>query len=67
LPKKAVTQDKQLVDKLEKRGIEIYHLEEVEGIELIDYIVLDKLPEKEDFESVIKEYQGKDDRNKRTE
>lgn len=60
VPDEAVSRDSQVVDKLEKRGAEIHHVEDVEGVELRDFIVVDELPDKTDFRSVIKEY--KDDR-----
>lgn len=57
IPEKAVTPDKEILEKLEKRGSEIHHLDEIDGIELRDYMVVDSLPDKTDFESIIKEYQ----------
>jgi predicted RNase H-like nuclease (RuvC/YqgF family) len=60
VPDEAVSRDSQVVDKLEKRGAEIHHVEDVEGVELRDFMVVDELPDKTDFRSVIKEY--KDDR-----
>ncbi len=60
VPEEAVCRDSQIVDKLEKRGAEIHHVEDVEGVELRDFMVVESLPDKTDFRSVIKEY--KDDR-----
>jgi predicted RNase H-like nuclease (RuvC/YqgF family) len=56
VPDEAVTKNSEVFDKLEKRGSEIHMIEDVEGIELREFIVVDELPDKEDFESVIKDY-----------
>ncbi|MFB6100393.1 MAG: DUF460 domain-containing protein [Candidatus Nanohalobium sp.] len=57
VPEKAVTKDHEVVEKLQKRGAEIHHVEDVEGVELRDFVVVDELPDSTDFESIIKEYQ----------
>jgi predicted RNase H-like nuclease (RuvC/YqgF family) len=59
VPEEAVTSDSEVLEKLEKRGAEIHHVEDVEGVELNDFVVVDELPDKTDFESVIKEYRRK--------
>ncbi|MFB6159351.1 MAG: DUF460 domain-containing protein [Candidatus Nanohalobium sp.] len=57
-PEKAVARDRTLIEKLQKQGVEIHHVEEVEGVELRDYMVVEELPDSTDFESVIEEYQN---------
>jgi hypothetical protein len=57
VPETAVTKDYEGLEKLQKRGAEIHHIEDVEGVELRDFVVVDKLPDNTDFESIIKEYQ----------
>lgn len=59
VPEEVVTYDSEVLDKLEKRGAEIHHIEDVEGVELRNFIVVDELPDTEDFESVIEEYRRK--------
>jgi predicted RNase H-like nuclease (RuvC/YqgF family) len=54
----AVTRDYEILEKLEKQGVEIHHIEEVEGIELGQFMVVEELPDKTDFRSVIKEFKN---------
>jgi predicted RNase H-like nuclease (RuvC/YqgF family) len=56
VPEEAVTSDGEILDKLEKRGSDIHRLGEVQGIELRDFIVVDNLPDKNNFESILNQY-----------
>jgi predicted RNase H-like nuclease (RuvC/YqgF family) len=56
VPEEAVTSDGEILNKLEKRGSDIHRLEKVEGIELRDFVVVDELPDKNNFESILNQY-----------
>ena len=56
VPDKAVTRQDELRELLERRGANIYSVEEVEGLELKDYFVAEKFPEPKNFESIIQNY-----------
>ena len=59
VPEKAITGDYDVLEKLQKRGSEIHHIEDVEGVELRDFVVVDELPDNTNFESIINEYRDK--------
>ncbi|MFB6203397.1 MAG: DUF460 domain-containing protein [Candidatus Nanohaloarchaea archaeon] len=56
LPEKAVTRSEEIKDELESRGVNIYTVDELEGIELKEYMVVDELPGPKSFEKVIEDY-----------
>jgi predicted RNase H-like nuclease (RuvC/YqgF family) len=56
VPEKAVTHQDELQELLEKRGANIYPVEEVEGLELKNYFVVEDFPEPKNFESIIQNY-----------
>jgi predicted RNase H-like nuclease (RuvC/YqgF family) len=56
VPEKAVTHQDELQELLEGRGANIYPVEEVEGLELKNYFVVESFPEPKNFESIIQNY-----------
>ncbi|MFB6204182.1 MAG: DUF460 domain-containing protein [Candidatus Nanohaloarchaea archaeon] len=55
VPDKAVTRSPQLQERLVEQGFNVKHVEELEGVELGDYMVVEEFPEKS-FQKVIEEY-----------
>ncbi|QGA80555.1 DUF460 domain-containing protein [Candidatus Nanohalobium constans] len=56
VPEKAVTRNKDLIEVLENRGCNIYHVDRVEGVELSDFYLVESFPEPKNFESIIEDY-----------
>lgn len=56
VPDKSLTRSEELQEKLEARGFNIRHVEEVEAIEMERYAVVDDFPKAKNFRKVIDEY-----------
>lgn len=56
IPGRAVTDSEELKQKLEARGYNIRLLEEVDGVELGDFVVVDEFPKPKNFRKIIREY-----------
>ena len=56
VPDKSLTRSKELQEKLEARGFNIRHVEDVEAVEMERYAVVDEFPKAKNFRKVIDEY-----------
>lgn len=56
VPEKSLTRSEELQEKLEARGFNIRHVEEVEAVEMERYAVVDEFPKAKNFRKVIDEY-----------
>lgn len=56
VPDKSLTRSEELQEKLEARGFNIRHVEEVEAVELERYAVVEDFPKAKNFRKVIDEY-----------
>ncbi|WEL23545.1 DUF460 domain-containing protein [Candidatus Nanohalovita haloferacivicina] len=56
VPDKSLTRSEELKEKLEARGFNIRHVEEVEAVELERYAVVEEFPKAKNFRKVIDEY-----------
>ena len=56
VPDKSLTRSEELQEKLEARGFNIRHVEEVEAVEMERYAVVDEFPKAKNFRKVIDEY-----------
>lgn len=56
VPEKGVTRSEDLKERLEARGYNIRLQEEVEGLELGDYMVVDEFPKPKNFRKIIRDY-----------
>lgn len=56
VPDKSLTRSEELQKKLEARGFNIRHVEEVDAVEMERYAVVDEFPKAKNFRKVIDEY-----------
>ncbi|MFB6115624.1 MAG: DUF460 domain-containing protein [Candidatus Nanohalobium sp.] len=57
IPDKAVTRSEEVEEKLQKRGFNVHHVDNVEGVELAYHHVVEEFPETaENFKEIIQEY-----------
>ena len=56
VPDKSLTRSEELQEKLEARGFNIRHVEEVKAVEMERYAVVDEFPKAKNFRKVIDEY-----------
>lgn len=57
IPDKAVTRSEEVEEKLQKRGFNVHHVDNIEGVELAYHHVVEDFPETaEDFKEIIEDY-----------